>query len=316
MINREQLGFALSAKFEDFAKLPNATVLGNGEYDRHIYIDNGCDILGVAHMDSVQPFHFYKVGKDYIQCATVDDRIGVYMMLYGLPAIGIKCDVLLTDHEEIGQSTAQFFNSPKDYNWMFQFDRGYDDVVMYQYEDPVLEDELSAAGFLVGDGIFSDISYMDHMGCRGFNMGCGMRKYHNKDAYVHINVLLYQAACFRYFWAANRDRRFEYVPAPRYHVRKSKKSKVSFDLYERGYWDSDDMYVWPGGWKSTHGPDKEEPNEQYASCDYCGTYNRCDEMKHVYGEQALVCGACFHHIEEMYQDDDFDDEKPKKGVKI
>jgi hypothetical protein len=65
----------------------------------------------------------------------LDDRLGVYTCLI-ICGRGLKFDVLLTEDEEIGQSTASFSETNKDYNWMFQFDRQGVQTVMYQYETP------------------------------------------------------------------------------------------------------------------------------------------------------------------------------------
>lgn len=297
MINHKNLHFAMSAKFEDFAKLPNAQVFGEDDSNHYIYIDNGCDILGVAHIDSVQKFNGILITDEFIRCNTVDDRIGVYMLLYGLPSIGVSCDILLTDNEESGMSTAQFFETPKQYNWMFQFDRGYDDVVTYQFDDRKMEDELASAGFKVNYGIFSDICYLDHLGCCGFNVGCGMRKYHSKHAYVDIDALLSMTVMFRRFWSINQDCFFEYEP-------------MQEDGDSRGglwHWDGDDMYLW-------HGlqVDAKDNPEVEIQCDYCGVLTPIDELKDLYGGDALVCQGCCNHIMNTYIDketaDDGDDD--------
>ncbi len=53
--------------------------------------------------------------------------------------MGINVDVLLTTGEEMGQSSAAYFDpGEKKYNWMFQFDRGGTDVVTYDYGDKSL----------------------------------------------------------------------------------------------------------------------------------------------------------------------------------
>jgi hypothetical protein len=206
-----------------------------------------------------------RVTNDKIHCATVDDRIGVYMMLYGLPFLGVNCDILLTDYEETGQSTGQWFAPEKDYNWMFQFDRTGADVVCYQYGTDQLTGALSECGFSVGDGLFSDISFMDHMGCCGFNVGCGMYDYHSPKAYVNINELLLQTALFRYFWTFYGDVSFPHDP-----------SLV------------DDRYMWD--WQSWDDEDSFADDLRHELCDYCGAWDYENEM-HTYHD-SLLCDGC------------------------
>ena len=211
MINLRNLNWCLRAPMKDFAKIKGATLVDVAPGHSYIYIDRGSNILGVAHADSVCEFRSMKVTENQIRAATVDNRIGLYMMLFGLPYLGINCDVLITDHEEIGQSTAMYFDTDKAYNWMFSFDRAGTDVVCYQYDDvDSWRDSLEAVGFSVGWGSFSDISYLNHLGVCGVNIGCGMEDYHSAKAYVDINHLVLMAAIFRSFWSKNRERKFEY----------------------------------------------------------------------------------------------------------
>lgn len=152
--------------------------------DSYTHIDNGSDILAVAHVDYVNlPYHFYQEG-DIVCCPRLDDRLGVWVILDLLPQL-INVDVLLTTNEEIGQSTGQFFKPNKQYNWMFQFDRAGTDVVMYHYETPKLRRILQRNGFRAGRGSFSDISYMD-LGCSGFNFGVGYHLQHTIDCYADL----------------------------------------------------------------------------------------------------------------------------------
>jgi hypothetical protein len=255
----------MGASFDQLAKTHGAEVLDSAPRTRHIYIDRGSRVLGVAHIDSVQKYHGTVFSRDKIHASTVDDRIGVYMLLHGLPALGINCDVLLTDHEEIGMSTAQYFAPRKEYNWMFSFDRMGADVVCYQYETPKLRGGLEECGFSVGDGIWSDISYMEYMEVCGFNVGCGMHDYHSKAAYVDINELLAQAASFRYFWTFYEGTRFDWSPG-----------EFCGASAQDWYWD-DDVQVMGD---LTH-----------ETCDYCGVWDYSKAM-HKYLDSNL-CDGCY-----------------------
>lgn len=159
----------------------------------YAYLDNGSDVLAVAHLDTVglaheRACHFLDTeGGTVVYSRALDDRLGAYIILELLPKLGIKHDILLTVGEEQGRSTAQHFWPDKDYNSMIEFDRGGTDVVMYQYEDDEIADLVRQSGARVGDGIFSDISYMEHLGIKGFNWGVGYQDYHYPRAHAYLD---------------------------------------------------------------------------------------------------------------------------------
>src|SRR5688500_911556 len=99
----------------------------------YIYKDKGCKVLGVAHLDTVLNMnHFHKIdvnGDPIVINAQLDDRLGAYALIHLLPSLGIQFDLLLTEGEESGRSTAAHFKASHEYNWMFSFDRHGDDVV-------------------------------------------------------------------------------------------------------------------------------------------------------------------------------------------
>jgi hypothetical protein len=153
------------------------------ETARHIYINRGSNILGVAHLDSVQKFRGFWINKDYISCATIDNRMGAWLMLYGLPAMGIEMDVLLTENEESGCSTASDFIPSKEYNWGFSFDRGGDDIACYQYYNQDVVAMMKSHGMKATWGSYSDVADLD-LNAKCFNFGCGMHSYHSETAYI------------------------------------------------------------------------------------------------------------------------------------
>ncbi|GAF93879.1 unnamed protein product, partial [marine sediment metagenome] len=117
-IKTKNLGAFVLANFEN----SETDGLGN------IFIDNGGDILGVAHSDNYGTDYggnntHFNIIENRIYNASLDDRAGVYILLDLLPKLNIKCDVLITIDEEIGASSAQLFETEKEYNWMFEFDR-------------------------------------------------------------------------------------------------------------------------------------------------------------------------------------------------
>jgi hypothetical protein len=179
--------------------------------DAYFFQDNGSDILAVAHLDTVMfsdertaNFVDTEAGP-VVFSGALDDRLGAYIILELLPKLGITCDILLTVGEENGASTAGFFETDKHYHWMIEFDRGGTDVVMYQYEDPDTMDLVRKAGARIGDGSFSDVSYLEHLEIKGFNWGVGYQDYHGPRSHAFLEVTFKMVAQFLIFHEANAD---------------------------------------------------------------------------------------------------------------
>jgi len=83
---------------------------------------------------------------------------------------------------------------------MFSFDRVGEDVVCYQYESVPLVNLLHSAGFGVGQGSYSCIAELEHLGCAGMNFGCGMHDCHNDGAYCDLAMLGRQIRRFAAFY--------------------------------------------------------------------------------------------------------------------
>lgn len=166
--------------------------------------DNGSNVLFVAHLDSVQNYYeldTVKLKEDtFIFCPTLDDRLGVYVGLYWLPKAGIKPDILLTTDEEKMKSTGHWFNPPKQYNWIFMFDRRGDGAVVYNYGNEQLKYKLGKHGFDVSSGSYSCIKDMQHLKCAGINFGVGYADNHSTFAYASRKTLERQLQRFRDFW--------------------------------------------------------------------------------------------------------------------
>lgn len=183
---------------------------------RYFYFqDNGADILAVAHLDTVQDDRSCKVIDTAAGLLAVsgglDDRLGAYVILDMLPKLGVNCDILLTIDEEVAQSTGAEFAPPKDYNWMIEFDRGGTDVVMYQYETSELGFLVEESGARMGDGSYSDIADLDHLGCAGFNWGVGYQDYHSERGHAWLEDTFRMVARFVKFYGANAEERFPYT---------------------------------------------------------------------------------------------------------
>lgn len=174
--------------------------------DRYFFYRNiNAPILAVAHLDSVQKdrrcdVFTFQNGAKIVFSPVLDDRLGAYVILDLLSKLGVKTDVLLTIGEETGKSTAEHFQTSRQYNWMFSFDRREDDVVMYRYRTNNLETMLESIGADPGYGSFSDICELEHLGCQGMNWGVGYEDYHSDRAFAYLNTTFHQIARFVRFY--------------------------------------------------------------------------------------------------------------------
>jgi hypothetical protein len=202
-----------------FKKYGDYELTPSGPY---IYMDRGSDILGVAHLDvRVKAHHFSVTNLSHdkeIKCPTLDDRLGVFILLHMLPLMGIECDILLTTGEENGQSTAQYFTPPtgKDYKWMFEFDREGTDAVLYNYYNWELKTLLERAGWTVGYGSYSDICELEHLRIMGINFGTGYHRSHTLDMYASVSEILLNLKKFDRFFKKNCDTKLPFLP--RYNI--------------------------------------------------------------------------------------------------
>ena len=147
---------------------------------------------------------------DQLNGPVVDDRLGC--------ALALGCtswaDILFTDCEEIGMSTAAYFQAPRAYNWIIGFDRRGVDVVTYDYKD---KDWLQALGthFTVGNGSFSDIGYLENLGTACVNMGVGYYNEHTTAAHWTPKATEEQFARLYAFWREHSDTQFNHIPPKR-----------------------------------------------------------------------------------------------------
>lgn len=161
-----------------------------------LYLDRGAPILAVAHLDYVMQTAVEWSGWE-IKCPQLDDRLGAWVILHLLPALGFSnYDILLTDNEERGASTARSFTTDRQYNWMFSFDRAGNDVVCYEYEDKDLLATLGDYGFSDSWGTYSDICELEDLGCKGMNFGVGYHKQHTAACYADLRETLWMADHF------------------------------------------------------------------------------------------------------------------------
>ena len=254
-INYDRLKKFCWAKSKWFEKFGEVSRTKDGT---NVFIDNGSNVLAIAHRDVVISDHRFCVipfrDKTTIICPQLDDRLGIYVIMEILPRLGIKPDILLTEGEESGRSTAEYFLTERKYNWVFSFDRMGTDVVCYQYEDEPTKSLLKESGFEVGIGSFSDISSLSQLGCKAFNFGVGYWGQHSLMSYVEIDDTKWMIMLFKAFWDKMRD---TYLP---HDITMEKSVYGSWG----GYYDRGDWRRWANhGDYSTYGGRKVYTGEDY-----------------------------------------------------
>lgn len=192
-----------------------------------IHIDNGGDVLGVAHLDTVIPTKLwprnplpykppYRRRRKKVYSPQLDDRLGVWILLDLLPTLSsIQYDILLTDSEELGQSTAKYFKPDKQYNWIFEFDRAGTDTVLYDYEGEGWIDVCEHYMGDIGIGSFTDICKLEFLGIKGLNMGCGYHRQHTIDCFADLRDTYVQCLRFIRMLENENQTRYEHTPLPK-----------------------------------------------------------------------------------------------------
>lgn len=206
MLNTKTLRKYIQAPIDDFRGLGDVLDTPHGPM---IFQDNGADVLAVAHLDVVDRTR-PKMKDGVVRCPQLDDRLGAWVLLDVLPKMGIKCNILLTDSEEIGQSTAQYFAEDTRYNWAFSFDRSGTDAVLYEYETPELVNLLGDYGIPVGWGSFSDICSLN-LGVSAINFGVGYHNQHTRQCYADLRDTQQAVDKFARFYQDNKNTRFDHV---------------------------------------------------------------------------------------------------------
>jgi len=277
------------------------------ETSRYVHYDNGGKILAVVHLDTVQDCYYNKLkqfsdpivkvdaktGQMTFTSIQLDDRLGLYYLLYVLPGLGINYDILMTMDEEVGRSSANEFVTTKDYNWVFQFDRhGFGNVVMYQYENKHMCDLLEDVGYDVQIGTFSDISSLEHLGVKGFNFGCGYINEHNNWCSTRTDWMAVCVNMFVEFYTAHVDEKFVHVKTAPKNYRKSYSyypTKSASDTLNNYVKQPDGSIIWDGG--TTSASDVYHPKYR-AVPEYCTV---C--QTELYADEKTVCTECANIID-------------------
>ena len=226
---------------------------------RYRFIDNGGDILFVVHADNVINSKNFRHKNNRVYSPNLDDRLGLYLALDYFPSIGIIADVLITDNEEIGQSTARYFETNKHYNWICELDRRGTDSVSYMYNNDNWIDTLSYYFGLIGYGGYSDICELEYMKTSCFNLGIGYHKQHSLKCYCDLKELYMQIDKFVKFYNDCKDIVFSHSP-------------YVYEDYTYDY-DSPEYY-----------------------CSMCNMFLYNEDITHLDGY--TICGYCYNAISE------------------
>jgi len=206
---KERLKFWMSSKeslFLHFAQDIMGSKIEAGKHSsnsRRVFIDNGGDVLFVAHLDTVLPPKIKKCTKKRLHASGLDDRLGC-LLAYEL-GTKLGADILLTDDEEKCISTARH-HMTKNYNWTVEFDRAGDDVVTYGIDSYDFRMALLEC-WDIGIGSYSDIVDLPTLTCC-FNLGVGYFHAHSKDSYVDLKMLRRQVSKFEWFYEKNRGMKY------------------------------------------------------------------------------------------------------------
>jgi hypothetical protein len=209
-----------------FNRMSDHVLDGNDKARRRIFIDNKAPILFVAHLDTVLPPAYYGkqdpfpnrykgvlqkevIEKDNAVFAVgLDDRLGFFTAMSLVYHDGINADILLTDNEEQGESTAMY-HRPKSYNMVVEFDRAGDDVVTYDKHTEEFKKALKSYWGTMGHGAFSDITTLS-ADCCCVNVGIGYHSAHCADSWFDLQTYSNQIAKLKLFLIRNKNLRYPF----------------------------------------------------------------------------------------------------------
>lgn len=170
-------------------------------------------ILAIAHVDFIGSGVVHKANRREIVCSALDDRLGVYLALNMEGITGIPLDVILTDGEESGQSTARYISDAhlEKYNWIVEFDRMNLEPVTYGFDCmvPHLESLFARVGF----GSYTDIVELENKSPVGaYNHGIGYQRQHSENCSVKVADVRQSIANFVTVYERLGDTKIEHDP--------------------------------------------------------------------------------------------------------
>ena len=272
-----------------FSDYENLVIESRGE--RYIFINNDSKILGVCHTDTVFPksreYIRYNVQGDIFHFSPcLDDRLGIYAMMDFIPLnFGINLDFLLTENEEIGNSTAIFFESQKSYNWIVEFDRMGLNPVIYQFRGEKWENAIASQKLRIAHGTFSDISELTHLGIMGINWGIGYNNAHSKLCNVRERDFIKSMMDFKRFYEVNQSITFPFPEFRGKRIKKNPSQNVKTELYK---WQGNTMLI-----KKYRDGKKREG--KYITCEYCRGDFMEYELEYSDELECYLCENCFNY---------------------
>jgi hypothetical protein len=164
-------------------------VITDSDGEKHIFAPGkgiNKNVLLCAHLDTVGMAVPVFKGRT-VQAISNDCRLGAYVCCKLAREFG--CSLLLTDNEECGRSTGASFVPDKQYNWVMSFDRKGegDEAVNYQYGDEYWDAVIETFGWKVKSGAFSDISSLEHLGCKAVNASMGAEGFHTLKCTANLD---------------------------------------------------------------------------------------------------------------------------------
>ena len=257
---------------------------------RRIFMDNDSKVLLVVHADTVRHPRIYKQMGTHIWATGLDDRLGCWIA-YRL-SIEFKIDLLITDLEESALTTALYHDCKK-YNWVAEFDRNGEDVVLYECGSEKFKKALKEF-WTIGWGTFSDISMLE-TDATCVNVGIGYNSEHSEHSWADLAITAQQENRFKQFYKKYKDKAF---------IRDYKPSGCnSYGGYGYRYYQSNLHYLEGGKW---------------FKCDCCEQTSLANNAAaiEVDDETWYVCSQCsddelFVECKIEYVDDNKDEEELK-----
>jgi len=136
------------------------------------FLVNKPKLLFIAHRDTVRKPTGVITFNNYLISAVIDNRLGMNLGINISKQFNF-IDILITDGEEMGMSSARFIPKKvlEKYNWCFSIDRMGKYPVTYQHNNKQAFESLINIFGSIAQGTFSDISEIKDIFCVNFPAG-------------------------------------------------------------------------------------------------------------------------------------------------
>lgn len=243
-----------------------------GKRSRHVYVDNGAPYLLVAHIDTVQTPRL----DSEVTGAGFDDRLGVAVAHRLVTEWPTWFDLLLTDYEESGGSTAKYFQPSHTYRLVVELDREGEDFVDYGLCDEGTLEDMEEWGFRWGWGTYTDICSMPYVECDKVNVGIGVYGSHSKKSGYRPDELERQLQRLLGYLGVDESAKPIHEPegrgdSYRYDGGEEDWEEECGEDWREDWWDDSREDTWP------FVDDEEDPSEEDWLIDETGYYYDPDE---------------------------------------